>query len=180
MIRIHFFTGFLTHLLIVFYLAVRTSAAHYFKRQKSTCMHAPLSKHCSHLHANTRKQHCNWYNRTLKALHLMSNLPTIRPWRASATQRTGTRTIYPGQGDKEDTAEIVTLPPRVMCQPGTTAGCIFAKLSVLMNLEPRIVSDSVFHTNPTLKTAVLRWKNADMEKPRASAHPYLQKGKHDK
>ena len=89
----------------------------------------------------------------------------------------------PGQGDKEDTAEVVTLPTRVTFQPGTTAGRIFAQRSVLMDLQSGIVSDfllSVFHTNPTMKTVVLRLNNADIEKPRARVDPYVPKGKHSK
>ena len=77
----------------------------------------------------------------------------------------------------------MTLPTCVTFQPGTTAGRIFAKRSVLMDLEPGIVSDfllSVFHTNPTLKTVVLRLNNADIEKVRAGVDPYVPKGKHDK
>ena len=83
-----------------------------------------------------------------------SCLPTIGHWLASATERAGTCTIFPGQGDKEDTAEIVTLPTRVTFQPGTTAGRIFAKRLVLMDLQPGMVSDfllSVLLANPTFK-----------------------------
>ena len=53
----------------------------------------------------------------------------------------------------------MTLPTRVTFQPGTAAGRIFAKRSVLMDLQLGIVSNfllSVFHTNPTLKTVVLK------------------------
>ena len=64
----------------------------------------------------------------------MSIPPAIARWLVSATECAGTRTISPGHGDKEDTAEIVTLPIRVTFQPGTTAGGIFAKRSVFMDL----------------------------------------------
>ena len=100
----------------------------------------------------------------------MSIPPTISHWLTSATERAGTCTISPGQGDKEDTAEIVMLPTCVTFQPSTTAGRIFVKRSVLMDLKPGIVSDfllSVFHTNPISKTVVLRLNNADIEKVRA-------------
>ena len=113
----------------------------------------------------------------------MSVPPSIAHRLASATERTGTRAVPPGQGDKEDTAEIVTLPTRVTFQPGTTVGRIFAKRPVLMDLQPGIVSDfllSVFHTNPTLKTMVLRLNSADFEKVRAGVDPYVPQGKHDK
>ena len=95
----------------------------------------------------------------------MSIPPTISHWLASAMQRTGTRTISPGRGGKEDTAEIVTLSTRVAFQPDTTAGRIFAKRSVLMDSQPGIISNfslSVFHTTATLKTVVLKLNIADM------------------
>ena len=75
------------------------------------------------------------------------------------------------------------LPTRVTFQPGTTAGLIFDKRSVLIDLQPGIVYDfllSVFHTNPTLKRVVLRLNNAHIEKVHAGLDPYVPKGKHDK
>ena len=89
----------------------------------------------------------------------------------------------PGAGDKEDTVGIVTLPTCVTFQPGTTAGRIFAKRSVLMDLQPGIVSDvllSVFHTNPTLNKVVLKLNDANTEKVRAGVDQRIPKGKHDK
>ena len=70
----------------------------------------------------------------------------------------------PEAGGQGGLAEIATLPTRVTVEPGTTAGRIFAPCSVLADLQPGTVSDcllSVFHTNPTLKTAVLRLINVD-------------------
>ena len=68
----------------------------------------------------------------------MSIPPTISHWLVSATERAATRTISPGWGAKEDTTEIVTLPTHVTFQPGTTAGRIFAKRLVLMDLRQGI------------------------------------------
>ena len=88
-----------------------------------------------------------------------------------------------GQGDKEDTTEVVTLPTRVTFQPGTTVIRMFATRSVLMDLRPGIVSDfllSVFHTNPTLKTVGLGLNNAYIEKVRHGVDPYVPRGKHNK
>ena len=109
--------------------------------------------------------------------------PTISHWLASATERAGTCTISPVWGDKEDTAEIATLPTCVTFQPGTTAGRIFTKRPVLMDLQPGSVSDfllSVFHTNPTLKTVVLRLNKFEIQKVRAWVDPYVPKGNHNK
>ena len=53
--------------------------------------------------------------------------PVVSRWLSAAAERAGTRTISPAQGDKEDTAEIVTLPTVVTFQPGTTEGRIFAR-----------------------------------------------------
>ena len=109
----------------------------------------------------------------------MSISPTIDHWLVSAKECVGARTISPSQGDKEDTAEIFTLPTRVTFQPGTTAGRIVANCSVLIDLQPGIVSDfllSVFQTNPTLKAVVLKLNNADVEKIGARVGPYVPKG----
>ena len=78
----------------------------------------------------------------------MSVPPTISHWLVSATERAGTRTISPGQGDKEDTAEFVTLPTHVTVQPGTTAGRFFAKCSISMALQPGIVSEFLLCSIP--------------------------------
>ena len=105
--------------------------------------------------------------------------PTIDHWLASAKECVGARTISPSQGHKEVTAEIFTLPTRVTFQPGTTAGRVVANCTVLMDLQPGIVSDfllSVFQTNPTLKTVVLKLNNPDIEKIRARVDPYVPKG----
>ena len=113
----------------------------------------------------------------------MSIGPTVRHWLAYAMEPADTRSISLGEGDKEYTREIFTLPTRVTFQPGTTAGRIFAKPSILMDLQPGIVSDfllSLFHTNPMLKTIFLRLSNADIEKVRDRVDPYVAKRKHDK
>ena len=130
---------------------------------------------------------CNYTQKALQMVRSTSqsspfhlNPPTIAHRLSSATERVGTRTSSLGLGDKEDTSEIVTLPARVTFQPGTTARCIFVKHSVLMDLQPGIISDfllSVFHTNPTL---VNRLDDVDIEKVHAAVDPYISKGKHDK
>ena len=135
--------------------------------------------HPSIKHANTRKQHCISYNCPMKALHLMSILPTISHWLASATERAVTRTISPGQGNRVDTAEMVTRRTGVTFQLPTTAGCIFAKRSVLTDLRPGVVLDfllCVFHTNPTLQTVVLRLNNAEIENVRGGLIHVYQRG----
>ena len=82
-------------------------------------------------------------------------------------ERAGTRTILPAQGDKEDTAEIVTLPTVVTFQPGTAVGRIFARRSVVTDVPPRLISDfvvGVFHHNADLRAVVVRFNNTDIDK----------------
>ena len=85
--------------------------------------------------------------------------PVVSRWLSAAAGRAGTRTISPAQGDKEDTAEIVTLPTMVTFQPGTTVGRIFARRSVVTYVTPGFISDfvvSVFHHNAQLRVVVGR------------------------
>ena len=113
----------------------------------------------------------------------MSGVPPVVSRRLSAAVgRPGTRTISPAQGDKEDTAEIVTLPTVVTFQPGTTVGRIFAKRSVVTEVTPGLISHfvvGVFHHNANLR-AVMVVNNTDIDEVRSGLEPYVPKGKGDK
>ena len=114
----------------------------------------------------------------------MSNVPPIvSRWLSAAAERAGTRTISPAQGDKEDTAEIVTLLTVVTFQAGTTIGRTFARRSVVTDVTPGHISDfvvGVFHENADLRAVVVRFNNTDIDKARSELEPYVPKGKGDK
>ena len=97
----------------------------------------------------------------------MSTIPPIVLRRLSAAaEQTGTRTTSPAQGDKEDTAEIVTLPTVVTFQPGTIVGRIFARRSLVTHVTPGLISEfvvSVFHHNADLRAEVVHFNNTDVE-----------------
>ena len=108
--------------------------------------------------------------------------PVVSRWLSAAAERGGTRTISPAQGDKEDTAEIVTLPTVVTFQPGTTVGRIFLRRSVVTDVTPGLISDfvvGVFHHNADLRAVVVRFNNTDIDKVRSRLEPYVPKGKGD-
>ena len=159
---------------------MHTSVPCYLNRQ-STSMYCALPNipfNCTQLHTKSTP------NGTIHLFQLSISCQFPPPLLSgSRPPRSSISPISPGQGDKEDTAESFTFRARVTFQPCSTAGRIFAKRLVLMDLQPGIVSDfllSVFHANPTLKTVVLRLNNADIENHRAGVDPYIPKGKHDK
>ena len=109
--------------------------------------------------------------------------PVVSQWLAAAAERAGTRTISPAQRDKEDTAEIVTLPGVVTFQPGTAVGRIFARRSVVIDVTPGLTMDfvvGVIHHNADLHAVVARFNNTDIDKVRSRLEPYVPKGKRDK
>ena len=115
------------------------------------------------------------------------NMSTVTPVvlrrLSAAAERAGTRTISPAPGDKEDTAEIVTLPTVVTFQPGTAVGSIFTRRSVVTHVTPGLISDfvvDVFHHNAYLRLVVVRFNNTAIDKVRSALEPYVPKGKGDK
>ena len=114
--------------------------------------------------------------------HVHRPPPSFRGGSAAA-ERAGTPTILPAQADKEDTAEIVTLPTVVTFQLGTFVGRIFARRSMVTYVTPTLISDfvvGVFHHNTELRVVVVRFHNTDIDKVRSGLEPYVPKGKGDK
>ena len=114
----------------------------------------------------------------------LCNIPAVPPvvsrWLSAAAERAGTWTISLAQGDKEDTAAIVTLPTVVTFQSGTAVGRIFARRSVVTDVTPGLISDfvvGVFHHNADLLAVVMRFNNKDIDKVRSGLAPYVPKGK---
>ena len=86
----------------------------------------------------------------------------------------------PAQGDKEDTAEIVTLPTVVTFQPGTTVGRLFARRLVVTDVTTGLISDFVVLHNADLRAVVVCFNDTEIDKVRSGLEPYVPKGKGDK